>query len=191
MRHTNELLSRPLDIHWAGWRANTYDLQQQGWSLSADQDVCRMTIRIALRNERAGMVGVTEITDFRYYDAAHNWDYPLPSLRMQMMAHKIEVEHSMGFNPYEQFRPIDAQPQMIQRERKSLEDLVHFAPSLARTQQIIVPEENVDDLMARILEMQQGPRIERIRQEIREGEVIRPNASPKQNFHAQIISLAA
>jgi hypothetical protein len=192
MNYANPLLSRPVEVHWAGWRSDTFTLQQNGWSLSAEQDMQRMQMSIAMRNERAGMVGVTGSVDWRFME---DWRYAqhshsLPALPVHLMGRKIEVMHTRG-NHWDNFRPIDAQPQFEpNREIRSLEDMVHFAPAHTRTQQLIVPEDSVEELMARILKMQQGPRIERIRQEIREGDRVDFTA-PRQKFHAQIISLAA
>ncbi|MBT1154444.1 hypothetical protein J1C56_02445 [Aminobacter anthyllidis] len=146
---------------------------------------------IALRNERAGIAGITGAVDWHFMGHAGDpfgGRTRLPDLPVRLMARQIEVMHTMG-NHWDNFAAIDAQPQMYQQERRRLEDFVHFAPAHTRTQQLIVPEDTVDDLMARIIEMQQGPRIERIRQEIAEGEKVR--FTDRQKFHAQIISLAA
>lgn len=185
---TSMLRSRPVRVNWAGFQTDTFTLQQQGWSLSADQDVCRMQMRLAMRNERLGMVGITEPVEWDFFHYARDPVSQLPTLRMQIMSRQVNVIHEWE-GALSNFRPIDAMPQMIERKVTALEDLVHFNPSLARTQQMIVPEESVDDLMARILEMQQGTRIERIRNEIAEGAEV--SFVPQQKFHAQIISLAA
>jgi hypothetical protein len=189
MRDYNHFLrSRPVELHWAGWRSDTLSLQQAGWSISAHQDMHRMQMQLALRNERAGATAVTAGVDWNYLDdAEHYGRHVLPRLPVHVMG-KVQIMHSMG-DHWDNFKPIDALPQMYERRRGNLEDFVHFAPNLARTQQIIVPEQSVDDLMARILEMQQGARIERLREEVREGE--RVSFEPRQKFHAQIISLAA
>lgn len=183
------MLSRPVELHWAGWRSDTFTLQQHGWSLSAEQNIERMQMSIAMRNERAGMSGITAPMNWEYMRDMQDFrGHHTPQLPVHLMGRKIEVMHTMG-DHWSNFRPIDAQPQFMQRERRSLEDFVHFAPAHTRTQQLIVPEDTVDDLMERILKMQQGPRIERIREEIREGERI--SFQPRQKFHAQIVSIAA
>jgi hypothetical protein len=188
--HVDPMLSRPVELHWAGWRSDTLTLQQHGWQLSAEQDVMRQQMSIAMRNERAGMSGITAPMTFEYQRYAHNHYDVRPTLPVHLMGRKIEIMHTMG-NHWDNFRPIDALPQFVpNREIRALEDFVHFAPALARTQQLIVPEDSVEELMARILKMQQGPRIERIREEIREGDRINFQA-PRQKFHAQIISLAS
>ncbi len=144
-------------------------------------------MRLAIRNERLDIVGITAEVEWDYMRYAHDPMAALPTLPVQLLSHKIDVMREGGYMA--DFRPIDAQPMMVQRKITSLEDYAHFVPALVRTQQLIVPEDTVDSLMSRILEMQQGPRIERIRREIREGERI--NFEPEQKFHAQIISLAA
>jgi hypothetical protein len=186
--YRNDILSRPVSLWWGGWTTDTFTLQQQGWSISAEQDMEFMSMRLALRNERDGMTGITERIDWDYIRYAEDRVTALPTLRVHLISRDIQVIHA-GNATLGNFQPIDAQPQFDIRQRTRLEDFVHFAPAHTRTQQLIVPEETVDDLMSRILEMQQGPRIERIRQEVREGE--RVSFTQRQNFHAQIVSIAA
>ena len=77
-------------------------------------------------------------------------------------------------------------------EVRSLDDLAHFAVPLTRTNEIILPEENVDELLQRILALQQPGRTEHFRQQLRENrEGMRLDAVPRQKFHAQILSIAA
>jgi hypothetical protein len=168
MMYRNDILSRPVPLNWGGWTTDTFTLQQQGWSLSAEQDIDRMAMRLALRNERAGMYGITERVNWDYLRFAEDRMANLPMLRVHLMGRDIQIQHEMG--AVSNWNPIDAQPQFSVQQRTRLEDFAHFAPAHTRTQQLIVPEETVDDLMSRILEMQQGPRIERIRAEIAEGE---------------------
>jgi hypothetical protein len=184
------MLSRPVELHWAGWRSDTHTLQQHGWQISADQDFMRNSMTLALRNERAGINGITERVDWRYHhDMMSMSQHHRLNLQVALMAHKIQVMHTSG-NYWDNFRPVDAYPQFQpNREIRQMEDLAHFAPAHARTQQLIVPEENVNSLMARILEMQSGARIERIREEIREGQQV--SFQQRQKFHAQIVSIAA
>lgn len=189
IHNPSQFLSRPVELHWAGWRTDTLHLQQQGWSISADQNVMRNTMQLALRNERAGMVGLTAEVPWEYMRLAdQGYGARLPTLPVQMMSRNIELMH-WGAMQLTEFQPIDAQPQMVHQQRTKLEDFVHFAPAHTRTEQLIVPEETVDDLMARIMDLQHGPRIERIRAEVAEGQ--RVDFTGRQKFHAQIISLAA
>jgi uncharacterized protein YlbG (UPF0298 family) len=186
----HRLLSRPVRLHWAGWTADTYSLQQAGWSISANQDVYRQSMALALRHDQAGMVGMTANVTWDFMQdsrSAYFMDNP-HDLPVRLMARKVEVMHTRG-DEMMQYRPIDALPQLVTSERRSLEDFIHFAPAMTRTQQLIVPEETVDDLMQRIMDMQHTKRVERLRQELGEGE--RVSFQDRQKFHAQIISLAA
>lgn len=107
----------------------------------------------------------------------------------QALGRRVEI-HMHGVIDWTSFKPIDAHPQFVERTVASLEDLVHFAPALVRTQEIIVPEETVPDLMERILKMQDPARQARLKAELREaryGQDIR--YAPQQKFHAQILSI--
>lgn len=181
-QHHTRFLSRPVDLHWVGWRSDTFTLQQQGWSISASQDVASNTMRIALNNRHVRMQGISEEIGWPYRHAIV--DCPpdrSPIVPIRLMGGQIKI-HVMGM-PHIGFSPVDAYPQMTNEKITSLDDLAHFAPALTRTRQLIVPEENVDDLMQRILDMQHGSRIERIREDVRNGDY-----TDRQNFHAQIIS---
>lgn len=185
----HRILSRPVKIHWAGWETDTYRLQQNGWSLSAEQLIERNTMRLVFRHESLGMIGQTADIDYRYEEAAFGGpglsDYmPERYAQVRHMGRQIIV-HNHG--PME-FRPIDAQPQMVSHEVRSLEDLVAFAPApLLRTNCLVLPEATVDDLLSEIIERQKDAKTSYFRDIVsKEGSIAQPH-----KFHAQIISLAA
>jgi hypothetical protein len=89
------------------------------------------------------------------------------------------------------FAAIDATPQFVTTTIKTLADFAHFGAPLARTQEIILPEENVPELLEKILKLQDPARIERIRRDVRNPEGIMIDAIPRQKMHAQILSFAA
>jgi hypothetical protein len=89
------------------------------------------------------------------------------------------------------FAAIDAKPCFTDRKITKLEDLAHFAAPLVRSRQIIIPEENVEELLEKILKLQQPARTDRIREEMRHPEGRLITSEPQQKFQAQIISLAA
>jgi hypothetical protein len=184
----NRLLSRPVKLHWAGWTADTYSLQQAGWQLSAHQDIAMQSMQLALRHERYGS-GVSNHLAWHYMEDIYNHAYVLPELAMHVFGRPVNIADYR--TDWSAFQPIDAKPQMMTHRTGSLEDLVHFAPSLARTREIIVPEQNVDKLLERILELQAPAREARIRKEImRRPEGYQLEGIPQQKFHAQILSLA-
>jgi hypothetical protein len=117
---------------------------------------------------------------------------------MMMQNHMIDapchlatdfISHTASIAPFEKFRPIDAEPQFMETRQRMSENLV-FAPNLARTQEIIVPEQSVDDLLDMMLKKQATNRAELIRKRVREqGEYI--DFQQRTNVHAQIVSIAA
>ena len=182
------ILSRPVKLHWAGWETDTYRLQQAGWELSSEQDIASGSIRMVIRNEALGMIGQTLTTRWDYEDMlkrqylGDRGDFEERSLQLHHMGRQIMVHNHGPMN----FQPIDAQPQMVTSEVRSLEDLAHFAKApLVRTQALVLPEPEVDDLLKLILEKQQAAKTDYFRDIVaREGQIAQPH-----KFHAQIISL--
>lgn len=179
------ILSRPLRVHWAGWETTTFELQKRGWKLSACQDVHRGRMQIAMRHAGARIEGITEPLGYDYEEAMDPRRRGYVEgrvLRVQMIGEAVSM-HISGELPAA-WGPIDAEPRYAPEFKVTrLEDLAHFAGPLIRTNEIIVPEESVPELLERILKLQQPARTERIRDELR-GE-----HRPEQKFHAQIISL--
>lgn len=187
----HRLLSRQMRVQWAGWESDTFRLQQAGWSLSADQDIVCNQMRLAMRHEGAQMRAISAAIDYDYYHHAidgrqfNSMCVPFHTMGRDVMIH----EHGrVDWN----FKPIDAMPQFTERRISRLDDVVHFAPSLARTNEIILPEDSVPKLLERIRELQEPARVERLKRELnadREGMLL--DAQPRQKFHAQIVSIAA
>lgn len=178
------LQSRPLLLRWAGWEADTYTLQKHGWEISADQDVAYDAIRVAFRHPKLDVRGITERADYNYQLAAedHRQWRQLPPLHVEHLVNRMSLV--IAHPTIGDFRAVDAVPQLARfDEIRSIDDLAHFAPAQAQ-QQLIIPEpETVPELLAKIVEMQSGARLERFREEIREERAARPGL-----VHAQIIS---
>lgn len=189
MRHEDRILSRPVRLHWAGWETNTLRLQQAGWQLSAEQDIASDSMRLAIRHEASRVYGLTARVPWHYMHELDRFQ-GVPDLPIQHIASRYEiVTHEMpSLNAG--FRPIDAMPQFTQARRVSLDDFAHFAAPLARTEQIIVPDEDVTALMDRILKLQDPARMERVREEVRRSHEpgLHFSAQRRQAVHAQIIS---
>ena len=146
-----------------------------------------MEVRLALRNQRAQMYGITNgvpVDFFRFRE-----DMPL-EFHVIHMANRVTVQ-MMG--DLSSFKPIDAMPQMVLDERKDIEDFGIFATPLVRTEEIIVEPKTVESLLAEIKKLQDPEQSairarDRMRQN-REGMLF--DAMPRQKFHAQILSIAA
>ena len=183
------ILSRPLKIYWAGWETTTWQLQKCGWSLSAYQDIQGSRLQLAFRHGGLMLEGITSVIPFQYERTMdlRERDY-IDRLVLgieRMIGETVLVRQTSIGGVSSSFSPIDAEQRYTEEKITRLEDLAHFAGSLIRTNEIIVPEESVPELLERIIKLQQPDRIERIKEELR-GE-----RRPEQKFHAQIISLRA
>jgi hypothetical protein len=177
------LYSKPVQLHWAGFETDTYKLQQQGWELSAEQELYDRTMRIALRHQQAGMYGISEKIDWDYFHEDQSiysgFQRPTPKVPIRMMSKNIMVEVMYGKSTDFSFQPIDARPQYMETTRMDISDLVHFAP--LRAKGILLPEASVPELMDQILKLQQPMREREILRDLKTTPIV----------HAQIMSLAA
>lgn len=188
MAHSDaRILSAPHRIHFAGWHTTLLDLQQHGGSLSAEQDMQRMGIRIAMTHRDLKMRGITEsVDDYHFFGDPLQFGRPL-DFHVRYMANDLVVQMMDNLS---MFRPIDAMPQFITTERKSIDDFGIFATPLVRTQELIVEPETVMELLEKIKAMQSPEQFEiRKRMQARK----RDSGEPiqRQQFHAQILSLVA
>jgi hypothetical protein len=108
---------------------------------------------------------------------------------MQQMGCDIVIQLLEG-SPFA-FEPIDAKPQMVRMTRKSIDDFQIVATPLARTQEIIVEPATVAEMLEKIKAMQVPEQAAiRARNRLRESrESYDIDSSPRQIFHAQIISI--
>lgn len=187
------LASRPWKLHFAGWETDTYRLQQNGWQLSAIQDPYYDSMQIAFQHPEYRIRGIS--AHVRGYDARSQVYNGMSGIPQDIMptigAHMASdfVMHTATVAPFSKFQPIDAEPQLMDMRQMMSQNMV-FAPNLARTQEIIVPEHSVDDLLNMMLDRQAANRAELIRKRVRQqGEMV--DFQPRTNVHAQIVSIAA
>jgi hypothetical protein len=191
MAHSDaRVLSLPHRIHFCGWQSTLPALQQAGWELSAEQDFQRYGVRIAMRHKDLQMRGITNSIDYNFFAAASmgGFDYARPlDFEIVYMASDLRIVTN---DTMSLFRPIDAMPQFTTTERKSIDDFGIFATPLARTEEIIVEPETVMQLLEKIKAMQ-SPEQAAIRARNRSRERRLDEATPRTQFHAQILSIAA
>lgn len=185
------LASQPWKLHFAGWETDTYRLQQSGWQLSAVQDPCYDAMQIAFQHPEYRIRGISDRVG--HYDARSmmGWGDIDGRRYVETRAHLASdfITHTASAAPFASFKPIDAEPQLMDMQQMMSQNMV-FAPNLARTQEIIVPEHSVDDLLNMMLEKQAANRAELIRKRVREqGQEV--DFNPRTHVHAQIVSIAA
>lgn len=181
------LASRPARLHFAGWETDTYRLQQNGWQLSASQDPRYNRVQLAFSHQEYQIRGVS---DYINADNRYAQFVDMPEV-IDVRAHLASdfIMRSVSTLPFNGFTPIDAEPQWVDSHQYMSKHML-FAPNLARTQEIIVPEQSVDDLLNMMLDKQASNRAELIRRRVRE-EGQRVDFNARSHVHAQIISIAA
>lgn len=181
------VLSRPMRVVWDGWETTTTQLQQRGWELTAEQDFRYRAIRLAMRNRTQRMYGVTDLLPYDFFDQGFVRGYGAqPVFQVVYMASEIVANVPVDFS---KFAAIDAMPQFVNSERKSIEDFGIFATPLVRTEEIIVEPQTVASLLEQIKKLQ-VPEQAAIRQRNRARDV-GESPRPREQFHAQILSIAA
>lgn len=189
--HERNILSRPHPVHWAGFRSDTRTLQDAGWEFSAEQRVETDSVGLVMRHGAYGIHAVT--------CTVPNMMYDLHPQALQQFHIQYLTDRGIQFQTYQMpdwvasCKPVDMMPQMV--EVKSIEDMNMFAGVMVRNKEIIVEPEDVSTLMDRILELQKPEakaHYERVLREQQKGHaLVRDGAGPRQQFHAQVISLVA
>lgn len=185
----HRLLSQPCEVLWAGFRSNTYALQQAGWELAVEQDFQNSGLRLLLRNQDMRLHAISSTSPFDFYRNAHE-HLERPVFRIIHAAATMQFARMMPNEPATYFRQIDAAPQFVTTQFDSIDDLGIFAAPLVRTEELIVEPADVSALLEQIRKMQSPEQAEiRARQRARERAGENPETRPMQQFHAQIITL--
>lgn len=197
MRDAPRLLSRPMGVEWAGWRTDTRRLQQAGWEIAVEYDMYRHSYRLLMRHRMIKLYALTNMLDL----ARHiNDDYTLslanvPVFNVVAVAPSLHSITVPGLS-FESFQQIDAQPQLCTHRIERVEDTNIFAVPLTRTQEILVDKADmtvIEHLEA--IKKLQSPKQQEIRDRIlHEGtnpEGCAPEAKPRMNVIAQLVSVAA
>lgn len=170
--------------------STTTAMQQAGWEFSVEQDFQYMALRMIGRHQQAQMYIVSEHINLNFFAAADNPGMiDALVIYFPLVSNKLVVTVPMETTAYQ---PADMAPQFAMQERKDIEDYGIFATPLVRTNEIIVPEETVGDLLDRLLEYQEPSKAEYMKHKLRENrEGQQMDVMPQQKFHAQILSIAA
>lgn len=186
----HRVLSRPAEVWWSGFRATTLGLQQAGWEIAAEESVYDGRIRLMLRHQQMRLYALTNSAEWNYF--SQNMERSPLVFQVVQAAPRLEVQVTAEVGAgWANFQQIDALPQFVETKRVSADDLRIFATPLTRTEELIVEPQDVAAMLEQIRKMQ-APEQARIRakerlQQSREGTPI--EIHPRQNFHAQIISI--
>jgi hypothetical protein len=161
------MVSQPVRLHWMGWETNTYELERNGWELSAHQDMHRGQMALAIRHSEMQVRGMSEFMqdwDFRrsmnIYDDPRSW----PVLGCKLANDLRITTHQAGTSEYA-FHPIDARPMYSESRIQSLDDLAHFRKLEKPGNEIFLKKASMADILEMALSRQE-PKQEQIRKEM-------------------------
>jgi hypothetical protein len=181
------MISEPHPVCWAGFQSDTLTLQQHGWEFSSHQDAARRTFYLMMRHQPTGMHAETNSVDYgRNAAGLRGREARLPFYVRWMTNAEVEFQRIPSPPWLKDCEPVDMQPQVI-TECTRIEDMNLFASPMARTNEIIIDPHSVPELMDRILEIQEPGRKEHFKRIAAEQR--RDKAVPRQQFHAQVLSL--
>jgi len=191
----------PVEIYFAGFKSNTYELQQSGWQLSAEQAYEKAAMRIAMKHEGARLYMLTNWCNYSAWQAAatatargHYQASALPPLTVTAVFADGRVTYMETTHKWN-FTPIDAMPQYADTTSYRFEDFVPFKPLNRDAPAIYVPEHTVPELLDLIMQ-KQDPKQQEIRERMRRESMANREANvfgidPSRNIKAQIFTFAA
>lgn len=163
MNLEHRFLSKPLDLHWAGWRADTLTLQRYGWQLSARQNIYDNSMQIALRHPESKVHGISNVAEFDYMRSLNDpcMERPMPVLAFRLASDFViqEIHHGTDMN----FVPIDADPAYEMMTK--LSDAKFFREINTNVKQVFLEQASMGEILDIALQ-KQAPRQAEIRQKM-------------------------
>lgn len=187
-----------VNVHFAGFRSNTLELQNNGWQLSASEDFSRRSgyreLQLILHHSGGGMTMASRVqlmdVDFIMRRA------PLPDFKVNaiqlsgrstFMATPEPMDISFSSRS---FVSIDATPS-FERIDLSQIDLMKFGvfKKINDSANIFLPEKTIEELMSEILS-KQDPRQKEIRQNNKRRDFMQDfNRNPNEEIKVQLIAI--
>lgn len=193
LRSDCRVLSERHMVQFAGFVSDTYQLQRAGWQIAAREDFYGDSITLLLRHPESGLKLFTNSVSLRFLS------YRGEAMRFTVVRAGTDLQFMrndpIDIGPLDgpQFMQVDAKPQVVKNfEPKSIEDFGIFAAQLVRTEEILIEPQSVAECMEYIKKLQ-APELAAIRERNRQRDRTRADEEPvlRQNFHAQILSIAA
>jgi hypothetical protein len=178
------MLSFPHRVIFQGFESTTTRLQQHGWQLSAEQDIMKGSLQLALHLPSCGLYMIADQMDYDkiYGRPLHE---PLNFMVRRATSKMTIIQSDVNING---FNPIDAMPQTIDMTGRDISTYDIFAKTMVRTQEIYVEPASVQECLELIRKIQ-APSLQKIRETNRVRDYMEDReVRPRQKFHAQIVS---
>jgi len=193
--NNSDILSQPLSLHWMGWESTTFKLQNNGWELSASQDVEQNRMAIAFRHKQMQCRGMSDYMDFDYFSRLGNnlysvssTDQTYPMFGCRLASDLIIQIQDVNINNTCDFNPIDARPMYRTQNMRShsLDDIAHFRKLEKTDNEIYLEPASMDDILNMALE-RQAPRQEEIRKKMIHRQELEVMRSSQLKAHLRLV----
>lgn len=174
------MLSAPHRVIFAGFESDTWKLQQAGWRLAAHEDFMRGTLNIALHHPDAGVEAMARELRYNFHGSPRGGE--VLTFHVHHINSKIMIQTMPAFD----FHDVDARPCFTTEPPRCMADLGIFARPLVRTEEILIEPSSVSECLDLIRRLQ-APGLA----EIRQRNSVREHVQGREQFHAQILSIAA
>ncbi|KKN37415.1 hypothetical protein LCGC14_0763630 [marine sediment metagenome] len=157
------ILSQPIQLHWAGWRSDTFTLQRAGWQLAADQNIELEYLRLFLNHPTLRLSGTSALRKFDFFrmkDLSQR-DF----IRSLDLSVQLASEYRISEESVSMVMPIDAKPTYTEIEMQSLEDAKFFRTINTDIQQVTLEKATLAEVLDFALQKQK-PRQDEIRREL-------------------------
>lgn len=185
----HRLLSRPVELHWAGWRSDTLALQQCGWDIAVEFEPFYMRYRLLLHHE---MLDLHCLTEAREIDSRETQNWKLPPFRVLGVGRRLEVLRVSEDMNLAKFDVIDARPIMMETKIERAEDFnIFYTPVRIRNEQVLVDKADmtVIEHLEAIKRMQSAKQRE-LREKLQRAPAERPErGTPRLHLVAQLVHL--
>lgn len=176
-----------MEVRFAGFSSDTLSLQEAGWRLAVEEDFQHGAIRMLMRHEGLGLYMVADDAAFDYFMHARQQIRPRQPIFVVRYAARSLNSQVCNLD-FSKFTAVDAMPHRAPVSFRRIEDFALFGAPLVKTEEIIVEPQSVAECLDLIRKMQ-APELAAVRQRNLARDRDQPMA--QQQFHAQILSLAA
>jgi hypothetical protein len=181
-------INYPCAVHFAGFKSDTLRLQNNGWQISAEENLLEGRCQLGIRNSRTGLVLLAVEVKFNgaFLDSLyrgvdrHDRQEPPEFNITHVITDYLKV--TMVPESIVSMRPVDARPSKT--EIRCIEDFKLFSPLVDKTKEIIIEPQNVMECLELIKKMQ-APDLAKIRERNRNQEM------RMESIQAQILTTLA
>jgi len=181
-----QLQSPPVRLHWYGFTGDTFSMQRAGWQFQLYKDHARFSDIVAFHHPKLKTYAKFMVDDVWRHMRDSRDNYMDVNVECSIggdLVVSMYKEHTVNFSFSDNFTPLDMTPQWVDYY-VSKHNL--FREDTSPKNKIIVPDDpSVDELLDKLLKLQQPNQVKYFEDKVRNKELITPKMT------GQIIQLRA